>query len=159
MTEWNIQGIPHKGWKLVDCIDLGANGSGSNGIRYESCEMCNQERIRYVHILRHPNYPNEIRVGCVCACKMTGDYDTPHEFEKKLHNRFLRKNNFLKQNWIRNPNGNLVLHYKNETITAIERNCSYGFVFKGNWVWSYQGRKIQDLDTLKLAAFDLFDAQ
>ena len=158
MYRWNTQGIPHKGWILVDCIDLGANISGANSIRYETCEMCNKEKIRYVHVLRHPDYPDEIHVGCKCASKMTDDYVTPQKNENILRNRANRRINFLKQRWIRNQNGNLVLHYKNEIITAIEKNGSYGFVFKGKWAWYYQGRKIYDLDTLKLAAFDVFDA-
>ena len=157
MARWNLPDVPHKGWILVDCVDLGASVFDSNNIRYETCEMCHNEKIRYIHILKHPLYPNEIHVGCVCACKLTEDYVKPREIEKELQNRYLRRSNFLKQKWIRNINGNLILNYKGERITAIERNGSYGFVFKDVWVWDFQGRRISDLDTLKLAAFNVFD--
>lgn len=44
--------------------------------------MWQNERIRYVHILSHPNIEGILRVGYVCACKMTEDYDTPCEYER-----------------------------------------------------------------------------
>ena len=105
----------------------------------------------------HPNYPNVLRVGCSCAEKMTDDYETPQDQERKIQNRAHRRVNFLKQNWETNNKGNLVLRYKGERITAIKRNGGYGFVYNNRWVWDYKGRKICDLETLKMAAFDAFD--
>lgn len=157
MARWDNPGIPHKGWILVGCVDLGEDTYGDNEIEYETCEMCHNERIRYVHILKHPDYPGEIRVGCDCACKMTEDYVTHPEDERKLRNRASRKRNFIKQEWTKNLNGNWILRYKGDRITAIERNGEYGFVYHNHWVWDYKGRKIHDLETLKLAAFDVFD--
>ena len=101
----------------------------------------------------------EIRVGCICACKMTGDYDTAPEQERKIRNRSARRRNFLKQEWEKNYKGNYVLRYKGRHITAISRNGAYGFVCDGNWAWKYRGRRIMDLDTLKIAAFDAFDKE
>ena len=128
-------------------------------MKYVKCAMCNNERIRYVHILRHPQFDGEIRVGCICACKMTGDYDNAPEQERKIRNRSARRRNFLKQEWEKNYKGNYVLRYKGRHITAISRNGAYGFVCDGNWVWKYRGRRIMDLDTLKMAAFDAFDKE
>ncbi len=158
MARWDILGIPHIGWTLVRCIDLGENVSGDDEIEYETCEMCHNEKIRYVHVLTHPDFPGEIRVGCDCACKMTEDYVTHPENEKRLRNRASRKRNFLKQEWTRNYNGNWILHYKGERITAIERNGGYGFVYHNRWVWDFKDQRIRDLNTLKLAAFDVFDS-
>ena len=42
-------------------------------------------------------------------------------------------------------------------ITAIHRNGSYGCVCNDVWTWKYKGKRIFDLTTLKLAAFDAFD--
>lgn len=157
MARWDKPDIPHKGWTFVACLDLGEYAYGGDESRYETCEMCHQERIRYVHILTHPGYPGEIRVGCNCACKMTEDYVTPRENERKLVNKSSRKNNFLKQPWIKNEKGNWVLRYKGSHITAIMRNGQYGFVYNNCWVWRFHGQAIYDLDTLKLAAFEKFD--
>ena len=157
MNRWDNIGIPHKGWTLVDCIDLGEDLSEDENIKYEICEMCHNEKIRFVHILTHPEYYGEIHVGCVCAGKMTDDYITHKESEKRLQNRYKRKMNFLRKEWIRNQNGNWVLNYKGRRITAIARNGGYGFVYNGNWIWTYKGHKIVDFDTLKIAAFYTFD--
>lgn len=157
MARWDKPGIPHKGWTLVDCVDLGEDISEDEEITYETCEMCHNERIRYVHILTHPDYPGEIHVGCDCASKMTEDYVTHAEDERRLRNRASRRRNFLKQEWKKNMKGNLVLRYKGDYITAIERNGRYGFAFHGKWIWVYKGRRIHDLETLKLAAFNVFD--
>ena len=55
MGDWNIQGIPHKGWECVDVIDLADQFVNEDDIVYERCEMCGNEKIRYVHIMHHPN--------------------------------------------------------------------------------------------------------
>ncbi|MBP2657697.1 MAG: hypothetical protein H6Q69_729 [Firmicutes bacterium] len=66
--------------------------------QYEECEMCNQEGVRYVHLMQHPKYPGELRVGCICAAKMEEDYDSTRT-KKILKNRHMRKMNFLKKEW------------------------------------------------------------
>ena len=48
-------------------------------IPYEQYEMCGNERIRFVHLMQHPDYPHELRVGCVCAEKMSDDYVNPRK--------------------------------------------------------------------------------
>lgn len=159
MARWDNLGIPQKGWMLIGCVDLGEEVLDDGEIKYETCEMCHNEKVRYVHILTHPDYSGEIRVGCDCACKMTEDYETHPENERRLKNRSNRRKNFLKQDWVRNNNGNWVLRYKGGCITAIERNGNYGFVCNGKWVWTYKRRKINDLQTLKFAAFEEFDAE
>ena len=119
--------------------------------------MCQNERIRYVHILSHPNYDGVLRVGCDCTCRMTEDYETPCEYERRAKNRSNRRKNFVKQEWRLNPKGNYVLRYKGENITAIKRYGSWGGCCDGRWIWKYKERKIYDLETLKLAAFEAFD--
>lgn len=148
MARWDNPEIPHKGWTLVRCVDLGDDVNDDDEIEYETCEMCHNEKIRYVHILTHPNYPGEIHVGCDCACKMTEDYVTHTEDERKLRNRANRRRNFIKQEWMMNHNGNWVLKYKGDHITAIKRNGSFGFAYHGKWVWNYRNRRIYDLQTL-----------
>ena len=57
----------------------------------ETCEMCGQENIRYVHYMNHPDYPDELKVGCVCAENMENDYVNPRKREQKLKNKASRK--------------------------------------------------------------------
>ena len=154
MARWNIPGVPHKGWVLIDFEDI----KDDPNAEYETCEMCGNERIRYIHILAHPDYERVMRVGCNCAEKMTDDYTTHREHENYMRKRAARRKNFMKQGWYRNQKGNWILNYKGFRITAIERNGGYGFVFQNNWIWNYKGKRIRDWNTLKLAAFDAVDS-
>lgn len=160
MARWNKEGIPHKGWRYVDVEDVCEGVVGDEERVYEQCQMCRNERIRYVHILQHPEFDGMIRVGCDCASKMTDDYVNPQQREKDLRNRVNRKRNFLKQGWRLNPRtGNPVLRYKGEIVTIMRSHygTNYGIMYRGKPVWKYQGRYIYDLDTAKQAAFELFD--
>ena len=74
MARWDKTGIPHKGWQHIGVEDLGEGISSGEEIPYEHCEMCGNERIRYVHILKHPDFPHELRVGCDCAEKLIIGY-------------------------------------------------------------------------------------
>lgn len=56
MGLWDKEGFPHKGWRCVGMIDLGedADDMDFNARKdelYEKCEMCNQEGVRYVHLI------------------------------------------------------------------------------------------------------------
>ena len=60
---WKQNGIPHKGWTLVDVIDVREDGQSESDTEYEKCMMCGNEKIRYVHILEHAEISYEFRVG------------------------------------------------------------------------------------------------
>ena len=64
--KWSQQGVPQKGWLCIDFTDL----EGLYGI----CEMCETQRIRYVHYMKHPDYDEVLGVGAVCAGNMEEDY-------------------------------------------------------------------------------------
>ena len=51
----------------MDVEDLGKVDAG--------CEMCETQEIRYVHHMKHPEYPGSLGVGCVCAGKIEDDYE------------------------------------------------------------------------------------
>ena len=61
---WDRPGVPHKGWSFDQMED--AQDATS------TCEMCGNEKVRYVHVMSHPAY-GTLRVGCVCAEKMQGE--------------------------------------------------------------------------------------
>ena len=92
---WKIPGVPHKGWSLDDVIDIREDGQAKWETPYESCMMCGNEKIRFVHIVSHPEVDEDFRVGCVCAEKMTGDYINPERREKDLRNRASRRSNWM----------------------------------------------------------------
>ncbi|MFR7918790.1 MAG: hypothetical protein ACLU4L_05395 [Anaerostipes sp.] len=157
---WNKVDLPHKGWTEIGMEDLGENTEFGEEIEYEQCEMCGNEKIRYVHIMKHPDVDGELHVGCICASKMTDDYVNPEKRERDLRNRSNRRKNFMKQRWNVHPrSGNYVLRYKGENITIMRSKYGqgWGVIFRGENQWQYHGRKIYDLNTAKLVAFNLFD--
>jgi hypothetical protein len=97
--KWSLEGIPHKGWNIIDVIDIREDGQTEEETLYESCMMCGNEKIRYVHIVQHLEVTEDFRVGCVCAEKMTGDYINPKQREKELRNKNNRRINWLKRKW------------------------------------------------------------
>jgi hypothetical protein len=56
--------VPPTGWRSRDIEDLGG--------RDEVCEWCGIKRIRYVHVMSHPDWEDLVRVGSKCA-EMMGD--------------------------------------------------------------------------------------
>ncbi len=36
---WNISGVPHKGWNLIDVIDVREDGQSEDETDYEICMM------------------------------------------------------------------------------------------------------------------------
>ena len=86
-NRWGQSGVPHKGWHCVDVVDLRADGESADETDYATCQMCRNEKICYVHIMEHPDLDESFDVGCVCAEKMSGDYEGPKRREAKLRNR------------------------------------------------------------------------
>lgn len=107
---WNKPGIPHKGWSLIDVIDVREGGQDEDDTDYESCMMCGKEKIRFVHILEHSEVKEEFRVGCVCAEKMTNDYHNPKRLENDLRNKASRRTNWVNKEWKYSKNGNQYLN-------------------------------------------------
>lgn len=73
---WSEPGVPHKGWMLTGDYDNGELGP--------ICQMCCVQPIRYVFTVTHPDYPEELHVGCVCCENLTDDLVTPKLREKKM---------------------------------------------------------------------------
>ena len=67
--KWAEPGVPHKGWSCDAVTDLGEP--------LEICGMCETAEIRYVHSMSHPEYPDVLDVGCICAEHMEEDYVAP----------------------------------------------------------------------------------
>ena len=60
-NRWDQPGVPHKGWHCVDVVDLRADGESADETDYATCQMCGNEKIRYVHIMEHPGSGRELR--------------------------------------------------------------------------------------------------
>jgi len=79
MNYWNKEGFFHKGYLHQGVEELDE--------AIHKCDMCGKEDIRFVHTMYHPELPDFLRVGCVCAEKMTNDYVNPKLKEKLARNK------------------------------------------------------------------------
>jgi hypothetical protein len=80
---WDRPGIPHKGWSCSDVEDMGEPCF--------ECELCGYPEVRFVHVMGHPEYAGELRVGCVCAGHLEGDYAAAKDRERGARNAAARR--------------------------------------------------------------------
>jgi hypothetical protein len=147
---WNQPEVPHKGWQFVNVIDTET--------AEETCEMCGNERIRYVHIMAHPNYSGPLNVGCVCAEKMADDYVNPRKRERELRNaaaKRLRDNKrkiaqdaehrqeILSAQWKDSKNGNPYLQVYLEYKHGVRKVLAVVFKSKFNDTWAMRVDGVQ----------------
>ncbi len=146
---WKLQGIPHKGWILEDVID---SREYQQEVDYENCMMCGNEKIRYIHILTHPDIEEEYRVGCMCAEKMTNDYVNPKQREIKLKNKANRRIKWSQKKWKISQNGNSYLNFQEHHILIYVNKETGKFKVKIGEIFGK--KEFDNLDEAKIAAFD-----
>ena len=155
--KWAQQGVPHKGWKCIDYYDI-RDTSDSLVI----CEMCERQEIRYIHVMRHDNYPDDLEVGCVCAEHMEQGYSTPNSAarsrEGKLGRRGSRRRNWLNLNaWNTRPNGNMTISKKNLRATVYFKFGKWSWVFNQGDNSHFASSKFNECDQARLDLFDAMD--
>jgi len=145
---WNTPGVPHKGWTLVDVHDVRGNGQAEWETDYESCMMCGQAKIRFVHIVSHKDMDDYFRVGCDCAEKLTSDYINPGMREKELKSRAAKRDRLLDKEWKYSKKGNMYLKYDDHRLLifmdekAGKWKCAIDDRFgKKSFVTSYEAKK------------------
>lgn len=149
---WKQKDVPHKGWVLIDVIDVREDNQPEHETDYESCMMCGNERIRYVHVVEHPQYEESLRVGCVCAEKMTNDYLNPRKLEQKLRNRASRKANWKNKEWKFSIKGNRYIKQDGHLITIFRDKKTNKYKVSIDQTF---GKKVfNTLDEAKISAFN-----
>ena len=149
---WKEQGIPRKGWILVDVIDIREDGRSELDTNYETCMMCGNEKIRYVHIVKHVEITEEFKVGCTCAEKMTNDYINPEKRERDLRNRANRRVNWRKKDWRVSKNGNYFLNIEERHLLIYKDKKTNKYKVKINEQFGY--KTFDTLEKAKIAAFN-----
>lgn len=149
---WDQAGVPHKGWTCIAIEDVERE--------YESCEMCGNEKIRYVHTMTHPSHADELRVGCICASKMEEGYAAA-EAEKTLRNRSTRRSKWLTRDWRVSQKGNeflnLTANEERKNVVVFGSARRWGFMINDrddDEAQSIRGSGYASSDEAKLAAFD-----
>lgn len=113
--KWSEAGVPKKGWSCIGIDDLEEPS--------QTCEMCGTAEIRYVHYMQHPDYPEELAVGCICAENMEQDYVRPREREKRLRTLASRRKTWGRRQWKVSSKGNPYLNVEgfNLVLTHSDR--------------------------------------
>jgi len=141
---WKRAEVPHSGWSCEDVIDLGQPVG--------TCGMCGYQIIRYVHMMRHPNYHRTIGAGCVCAGNMEGDPLESEKREREFKNLQNRRSNFIKRQWKKSRKGNLYLKLMGRTLVLLPDKYR-----EGCWSYSIDGEispYYPSMEEAKLASFD-----
>lgn len=155
LKEW---GAPLSGWYCVHVYDM----ADDDGEVYDlaTCELCGCSQVRYVHVMRHDLYFEDVEVGCICAGIMEGDILAAKERERLLKNRAKRRQNFPGRKWRLTRYGGYFTNYcgKQVFINRSKYNSNrYGASCEGKQTWSYKNRPIDNFLSAAYAAFDLAD--
>ena len=147
--------MPHKGWFFVDEEDLGEPS--------ETCEMCEKVRIRFVYVMRHADYPDELRCGCVCAGNMEGDLKGARAREKKFKQRVERRRSFpASPRWKKSRNDNPYINRGDFNVTILKgRWGGHGYVVRKRGDGALVGREygFATVVEAKMAAFDRMEGR
>lgn len=150
--KWSQVGVPHSGWHCVETEDLEEP--------LEICEMCEVQQIRYVHVMTHPEFPEPLRCGCICAGHMEQDRAAAVFRERELKSVAARRQRWLKRTWRTSHRGNEFLNVGDFNI-AVFRSGRWRFriacrnEYSRHAGFARTSRKgFDDKDSAKLAALE-----
>lgn len=122
----NTPGCPKANWTWVRCTDL-KEDEGREYDDYEDCEFCGHEQIRFVHEIEHPDWPQIIRVGRICAAHYT--VTSPHDLAKAeaiLKNRSIRRQRFPQlKAWKKSSKGNPHIEYLGAHVIVLKNGSGF----------------------------------
>lgn len=144
---WKRDDVPHSGWTCIDVIDLG----GPFGV----CQMCGYQVIRYVHRMKHPDFPAVLGCGCVCAGKMEGNIDAAKKREQEFKSKKAIIERLKEKEFKRSSKGNYFLKYKKHLIVLYFRE------YDSIWKYAIDGEfcniEFASRDEAEKAAFDALE--
>lgn len=146
--KWSQLDVPHKGWF---CVDLEDTDDAST-----TCEMCESQEIRYVHHMKHDQYPSILKVGCVCAGNMEENLTEAMNRDNFLKSRSNKRKKWLDRNWRVSQKGNDTIKSGGFLITIFESNGMMNYSIKTGFEEEpiFSKKQYMNSNTAKLAAFD-----
>ncbi|MBX5160406.1 hypothetical protein HJB89_25310 [Rhizobium sp. NZLR8] len=148
--KWSEHGVPHKGWHVVDYYKLDD--------REQLCEMCERQMVMFVHVMRHEEYADDLKVGCVCAGHMENDIEGARQREVRYRNRSKRRDNWLSRKWQNScKTGGHYLRTDGMVISVypVSDYWSAGITHRASKHKRSASRRYKTSDEAKLAAFDV----
>ena len=146
--KWSKRNVPHKGWHCIDIEDQESLD--------QVCEMCESQNIRYIHYMKHEDYPNVLAVGCICAGHMEENLLRARNRDSSMRNRTNKRKRFLSKNWKISQKGNEYIKTEGYIVTIFPERGKWKASIKAELgSFSQFSRRIySDKDMAKLAAFD-----
>jgi hypothetical protein len=92
--KWAQPGVPHKGWMCLSEYDA-VEENGEGGLI--TCDMCESTQVRFVHVMIHPEWPDQLDCGCVCSAHMSEDRAAADDRERRMRSRSSRREHFAKR--------------------------------------------------------------
>lgn len=147
--KWSQEGVPHKGWTCDDVEDLGAPDL--------VCEMCESQRIRYVHYMFHEEYPDQLKVGCVCAGHMEENLAAARSREDSMKSRAGKRKRWVSRRWKLSFKGNHWLEADGYRVTVYPKDNGWGATIASvGGVYEKHSQRFYDSEhKAMLAAFDV----
>jgi hypothetical protein len=151
--KWAQAGVPHKGWVCEDIEDAGAPDF--------TCQMCEVISIRFIHLMSHADYPDQLRCGCVCAGHMEEDLAAARKREFDFKSTLARRARWLSRKWRRSRAGNQYLNTNGFNVVVFPAGRGYGARVEYRWTdWARVARRVYPTEErAKLAAFEVLVAK
>jgi hypothetical protein len=121
LGKWSEPGVPHRGWTCAGVEDLEEPS--------QVCAMCESATVRYVHYMKHPDYPETLGVGCICAEHMENDYVNPRLREHRLRSRTRRGRTWAQRQCRISARGNFYLRTEGFILTVFRLSDRKGQEF------------------------------
>jgi hypothetical protein len=139
---WHTEGFPHRGWECIHVEDLNPDELPADEVDYETCQVCGQYPIRFVHTIIHDDWPDELDVGRICVEHLTGDYVNPSRREAELKRRAAgvkrrrkadekARTQWAVRHWRESARGNLWTRYEGLGITVFACGSGWRIVIDG----------------------------
>ena len=150
LRDW---GAPLADWICADVIDY----SGPAGA-LATCELCGCQKVRFIHVMKHPAYPKRFEVGCICSSIMSGDELAAKNRDRLMANRAKRRTTFIRKPWRQLANGNWHQQYKGHTIFANRlRSGCLSINVDGSCYYTWRDAPITSASQARYAVFDIID--
>lgn len=156
LNEW---GAPLNNWRCIGVYDVKGDERDVSPDLF-NCDLCDCDRVRYVHVMENPLYFESISVGCICAGIMESDIFAAKERDRLMKNREKRRKNFITRQWKKTTPSLWCLIYKGHFIKIICSNTDnkkYTVHLQSHSVSDYKGRSIDNFISAAYVAFDLVD--
>jgi hypothetical protein len=120
--KWSQPGVPHTGWHCVGTKDL-----REQGVEYSVCQMCESQKIRFVHTMVHANYPGALDCGCDCAGHMEQDSKGAKLRDTQVRSRAARRQKFPdRKGWKTSAKGNPYIKLDGYHCVVTKKHAGFG---------------------------------